>query len=341
MNNDGIVWEVLKNQFCSFKVKTNTGDLCRNPHNISGRCNRRECPLANSKYATVREIRGRIFLCMKTAERAHMPAKQWQMIELPKNLAEAVEVIDTNMLYWPKWMINMCKQRLTKITQYLIRMRKLKLKNTHTLVPIKKKLERRERSREIKAEAAARLDQSIEKELLERLKSKAYGDQPLNVNEDVWNEILAGDAIEIESDVTTEDELEDENEVEEELEGELSEDGFAHEFVSDDSDLDEDEDNDDDMEDMDMRPTEFSSGDEDEDDDDIEDDEDIEDAEEGSDEENVSDSSADARRPGAKNKRPAAPASRAKPAKRSKKHGPRVEVEYETETADTNRELAW
>ncbi|KAJ1809294.1 Protein MAK16-like protein [Coemansia sp. RSA 2599] len=344
MNNDGIVWEVLKNQFCSFKVKTNTGDLCRNPHNISGRCNRRECPLANSKYATVREIKGRVFLCMKTAERAHMPAKQWQMVELPKNIADAVKVIDENMLYWPKWMINMCKQRLTKITQYLIRMRKLKLKNTHTLVPIKKKLERRERSREIKAEAAARLDQSIEKELLERLKSKAYGDQPLNVNEDVWNEILGGDAIEIESDVTTEDELEDEEELEEELEGDVGEEGFAHEFVSDDSEVDDD----DDMEDLGMEPTEFSSGDEEEDDDEDEEDDDEDEGEAGDSDVGSdvgsdidSDSSADTRRPGAKNKRPAAPASRAKPAKRTKKHGPRVEVEYETEAADTGRELAW
>ncbi|KAJ2705136.1 Protein MAK16-like protein [Coemansia sp. IMI 203386] len=337
MNNDGIVWEVLNNQFCSFKVKTNTGDLCRNPHNISGRCNRRECPLSNSKYATVREIKGHVFLCLKTAERAHMPAKQWQMIELPKNLVEAASIIDSNMLYWPKWMINMCKQRLTKITQYLIRMRKMKLKNTHTLVPIKKKQERRERSREVKAEAAARLDQSIEKELLERLKSKAYGDQPLNVNESVWNEILAGEAIEIESDATTEDELEDEdeNEVEEEMEDDLNEDGFAHEFVSDNSDFDDDEDDEDgDMEDMGLSPTEFSSGSEDEDDDEGSGDDDDDDA-------GDSDSSTDDRQSGAKHKRPAAPAPRTKPAKRSKKSGPRVEVEYETETADINRELGW
>ncbi|KAI8325486.1 Mak16 protein, partial [Martensiomyces pterosporus] len=246
MNNDGLVWEVLNNQFCSFKVSTDIGKLCRHPFNLTGLCNKRHCPLANSKYATVRERHGRTYLCMKTAERAHTPAKQWEWIQLPKNYAQAIELIDKELLYWPNWMIHKCKQRLTKITQYLIRMRKLKLKNKHTLVPIKKKLERREKSREVRAEAAARLDQSIEKELLERLKSKAYGDQPLNVNESVWKEILEGDAIEAESDVTTEDELEDEEEQEREYEQESDdgEEGFAHEFVSDESDEE------DDMEDM-------------------------------------------------------------------------------------------
>ncbi|KAJ2161398.1 MAK16-like protein [Coemansia sp. RSA 552] len=302
MNNDGIVWEVLNSQFCSFKVKTDLGNLCRSPYNITGRCNRKECPLANSKYATVREEDGSVFLCLKTAERAHLPADQWERIPLPKNFAEAAAVIDENMQYWPQWMINMCKQRLTKITQYLIRMRKLKLKNSHTLVPIKKKLERRERTREAKAEAAARLDQSIEKELLERLKSKAYGDQPLNVNESVWNEILAGDAVEAESDATTEDELE------EEYENEGAE--VADEFVSDDSEAD-------DMEDMLEDMSDFGSASDDDDDE----------------EDGGSDSSeADDVQPAAKGKRSRDSAPRPRPTKRSKKHGPRVEIEYETES---------
>ncbi|KAJ2358472.1 MAK16-like protein [Coemansia erecta] len=332
MNNDGIIWEVLNNQFCSFKVKTDVGNLCRHPYNLTGRCNRKECPLANSRYATVRETNGRIHLCLKTAERAHMPAKQWEKIELPRNYAEAVAIIDENMQYWPSWMINVCKQRLTKITQYLIRMRKLKLKSKHTLVPIKKKLERREKSREVRAEAAARLDQSIEKELLERLKSKAYGDQPLNVNESVWKEILEGDAVEAESDVTTEDELEDEEENEFELDDNAE--GFAHEFVADDSDDDEDDDISGDMEDL-LGMSDFSSADDE--------DEDEEDEESASDDEidEESDASSDDSRP-AKGKRSADSAPRQKPTKRTKKHGPRVEIEYETETpAQDNMITNW
>ena len=99
------------------------------------------------------------------------------------------------------------------------------------LVGVKKKLDRREATRERKALAAAKLEKSIAAELLERLKSKAYGDAPLNVNEDVWRMVLdrekAGtDGVELED-----EESEEEEELEEEME---DEEGLGdREFVSD------------------------------------------------------------------------------------------------------------
>ena len=53
-------------------------------------------------------------------------------------------------------------------------------------------MRRREATRERKAEAAAKVERAIERELIERLRSGAYGDRPLNVEEGIWKKVLRG-----------------------------------------------------------------------------------------------------------------------------------------------------
>ncbi|KAF4376028.1 hypothetical protein F8388_010182 [Cannabis sativa] len=187
MQNDEIIWQVIRHKHCSFMAKIETGIFCRNPYNVTGICNRSSCPLANSRYATIRDHDGVFYLYMKTIERAHMPNKLWERVKLPRNYEKALEIIDKHLMYWPKFLVHKTKQRLTKMTQMRIRMRKLALKTSYCIERVAcyarekimttpRKEKKRESRREEKAEKAALLDKSIEKELLERLKKGVYGD---------------------------------------------------------------------------------------------------------------------------------------------------------------------
>lgn len=191
------VWGVINPWFCSFKLKTEKGqNFCRNEYNVTGLCNRQSCPLANKQYATVRQhpTKGTLYLYMKTAEREHQPSKWWQHIKLSQNYSKALEQIDEQLIYWPKFLIHKCKQRLTRLTQVQIRMRRIAAEEERlgekVVSRLAPKVRHRETARERKAEAAAKLERTIERELVERLRQGAYGDQPLNVSEEIWKKVL-------------------------------------------------------------------------------------------------------------------------------------------------------
>jgi len=175
--SDTVIWDIINHGHCSFKTKVaRERTFCQNPYNVTGLCLKSACPLANSQYATIREEEGICYLYMKTIERAHTPKNLWEKIKLPANYTAALEIVSTQLEHFPKYLVHRNKQRLTKIHQMIIRMRKLKLKAGPKIVTINTKVDQREVGRERKALKAAQLDRAIENELLERLKQVSDGE---------------------------------------------------------------------------------------------------------------------------------------------------------------------
>lgn len=189
MQHDEVIWQCINQGHCCFKVKLVPKSFCRNPYNVSGLCLRSACPLANSRYATIKEHEGRVYLYLKTIERAHSPKNLWEKIKLSRNYTKALATVSEQLQYFPKYLQHRNKQRLTKIHQMLIRMRKLKLKTRPKLVAVNQKEERRLRKYEAKALRAAKLEHSIKGELLTRLKAGTYGDI-YNFEEETFKEAL-------------------------------------------------------------------------------------------------------------------------------------------------------
>lgn len=244
-------------------------------------------------------------------------------------------MILTRLFSYPKFLVHKNKQRLTRLTQVNIRIRKLEKEDARLgerLVPrLAPKIRRREDTRERKALAAAKVERSIERVLLERLRSGAYGDRPVNVEPNVWKRVMR--ALEKEGQATRDEDL-DEGIEEDEIENEYElENGVGDvEYVSD-----VEGESDEELEDFEdwiggQSPDEGSDDDE------------SDGASESEDDDADSSASDDLEAIGKKlqqkRKRPTGPPP--KPKKRSAKDskGPRREIEYEIEREPQARELA-
>lgn len=171
---------------------------------------------------------------MKTVERAHSPKNLWEKVLLSRNYGKALSQIDEHLQYFPKVLMHRNKQRLTKIHQYLLRMRKLKLKELagHKAKMVQaptRKVAQREARREQKALVAAKITQKVEQELVDRLAKGTYGDM-YNFAESSYTKALEQKETE---EVETEEESEEEDSIVQYVEDLDSEDDMEEEDMED------------------------------------------------------------------------------------------------------------
>ena len=269
MQPDEVIWSIINHGHCSFKTKVaSERTFCQNPYNVTGLCIRSACPLANSRYATIRvsvcilkpfivissyftnillqfekEEAGICYLYTKTVERAHTPKHLWERLRLPANYAKALEVVSNELEYFPKYLQHRNKQRLTKIHHMIIRMRKLKLKAKPKLTSVSPVVEKRERKKEAKALKAAALEKSIENELLERLKMVSEG-EIYNYPEREYASAVNKAANNYDKEVLEEEDGGEEELEEEEEEEEDEQEDYAVEYVEGPDGIEDDSDDD-------------------------------------------------------------------------------------------------
>lgn len=177
---DENIWNLIgpKNKFCSFKMPTETEYLCKNENNVTGMCDFFSCPLANSKYATVREIKGRLYLFKKEPERVNTPNKQYEKILLNEFYDKALLEIEELLTFWDPALVHKCKQKLGKLTQYLIRKHEIETNEQKVkYIARRKKTLKLERGRSQKILDRLDIESEIKQELDFRLEEGLFGDE--------------------------------------------------------------------------------------------------------------------------------------------------------------------
>ena len=124
---------------------------------------------------------------MKVPERVHMPGKWWEKIPLSKDTTEAQAQIQEKLQYWTPFAPDKCKARVARIHEYLARREKMAQANDQPIMTaVKDKATKRDKRREERARNVARIEGTIEKELMERLKKGVYGEM-YNINQKVFD----------------------------------------------------------------------------------------------------------------------------------------------------------
>lgn len=126
---------------------------------------------------------------MKTAERAHTPKDLWESIKLDPSYNKALEQIDNELQYWPKFLVHKCKQRFTRLRQILVKRRKIKLEGSAEYRVVSHKAEKRERTRLKKVMKSAMIENQIRNGLLQNLSEKKY-DGIYNINQKEFDKVL-------------------------------------------------------------------------------------------------------------------------------------------------------
>ncbi len=172
------IWDAIGNKSnCAFNLPAKPAMLCKHKYNVTGYCNEFSCPLANSKYATVREEYGNLYLFVKEPERVHSPKHMYEKILLSNNYEKALKEIEEHLEFWDKEIIHKCKQKMTTLYEYLERLEKIKKTGVKKYIVRNVKSNRREKIRALKALNTANFEKEIGEELMKRLETGIYGEE--------------------------------------------------------------------------------------------------------------------------------------------------------------------